>query len=150
MEVLRIESFESKIEGYIGILKEYPDGLGIRIDIASQYKEIGDLDNALRYYEEYMKLKGIGGLSEEPKSESDFNMGEVISSSTEEVVIKTLEGDTATFKVPKWGNKDGSYTPDKEISEMTQKLDKGKKVKITWNKIEGQKVIQDIEILKKQ
>ena len=29
-------------------------------------------------------------------------------------------------------------------------IDKGKKVKIIWNKIEGQKVIQDIEILKEQ
>jgi tetratricopeptide (TPR) repeat protein len=155
LETMRIKSIEENIKI---TMDNNPNNSETYLSIANLYKELGDLDNSLLYYEKYLKYKGFSGLSdeikpresEEAKSESDFNMGEVISSSAEEVVLKTFEGDTATFKVPKWGNKDGSYTPDKEISEMTQKLDKGKKVKIIWNKIEGQKIIQDIEILKKQ
>lgn len=149
-EALGIQAIESEIERSMDFIKENPENTETRMQIAEKYRTIGDLDNALRYYEECIKIEGIGSLSEEAKSESDFNLGEVMSSSAEEVVIKTFEGDTATFKVPKMGNNDGSYTPDKKISEMALSLDKGKKVKIIWNKIEGQKVIHDIEILKEQ
>jgi tetratricopeptide (TPR) repeat protein len=146
-EVIRIASIEQKIKELMNSMKEYPEIMDIRIQIAEQYKEIGDLDNALRYYEEYIKLKGIGGLSEESKPGLDLNMGEVISSNAEEVVLKTFEGDTATFKVPKWQQEDGKWLSDKEISEKAQSLKQGVKVKIIWEPIEGEKVIRSIEFL---
>ena len=81
----------------------------------------------------------------EARPMEDFNVGEVITSGVESITIKTLEGETVTFKVPKVKKDDGAWVPNKEIGDKVSSLDKGKKVKIFWNKVEGEKIIKRIE-----
>lgn len=52
LEVIRIESIEREIKDLTEIVKTKPE---LNIDLANKYKEIGDLDNAMRYYEDYIK-----------------------------------------------------------------------------------------------
>jgi len=146
---LEIKRLEDKV-------KRDPKNVDARMMLADLYREIGNTKLAIEQYEAVIKIrpdfdppyKAIDELKnnqEQAKPKFDFNMGEVISSSIEEVELKTLEGDITTLKVPKWQKEDGTWATDKEIGGKAESLKIGSKVKITWELIEGEKIIRSIE-----
>jgi tetratricopeptide (TPR) repeat protein len=147
---------ENEIRRLEGKIKEQPDNIDARMMLADLYRQMGKFDAAFNQYETVLKMKPdfdparkaleeLKKKPEESKPKEDFNMGEVILSGPDGIVLKTFEGDTVTFKVPKRQQEDGSWMPDKGIEEKVKSIDKGVKVKIIWNEIEGQRVIRSIE-----
>jgi len=133
-----------------------PKSIDARMMLADLYRQMGKKEAAIKQYQAVMKLapdfdpprKALQEIEErrrEAKPEENFNMGEVISASTDEVTLKTFEGATVVFLVPKWQKDDGSWHFEKEIGEKAKSLDKGAKVRIFWNEKEGQRVIYRIE-----
>jgi len=138
-----------------------PKNVDAHMRLAHLYDERGRIEAAISQYEmvtkirpdfdpPYTALERLRGQRREREAQSseEFNMGEVISSNMEEVTIKTLEGVTANFRVPRVRKDDGSWVPNMDIAQMAKSLDKGAKVKIFWNRVEDQKVIRRIEFLK--
>jgi tetratricopeptide (TPR) repeat protein len=135
--------------------KQQPDSIDARMMLADLYRQMGKFDAAFNQYETVLKIKpdfdparkALEELKKKPEESKpkEYNMGEVILSGPDGIVLKTFEGDTTTFIVPKSQQKDGSWMPNKEIEEKVKSLDKGVKIKIIWNEIEGRRVIRSIE-----
>lgn len=150
---MEIDSEIRKLEEKV---RREPDNVDAHMNLARLYEDKGMIESAIKQYRivtrirpdfdpPYTAIKRLEARIREFRPEEEFNIGEVISSSIEEVTIKTLEGDTITFKVPKIRRDDGTWAPNKEIGDRANALKKGEKVKIFWNRVEGEKIIRRIE-----
>jgi len=134
-----------------------PKNVDAHMRLAHLYDERGRIEAAISQYEMVTKIRpdfdppyaALERLrnqrkEREARPEGEFNMGEVISSNMEYVTIKTFEGKTVAFRVPRVKKDDGSLVPMMDIPE------KGARVRIFWNGVEGQKVIRRIEFLERE
>jgi len=140
-------------------VRKNPKNIDARMMLADLYRQTGRKEVAIDQYKAVIRLapdfdpprKALEEIEKsrgEADHEENFNMGEVISANTDEVTLKTFEGNTVVFLVPKWQKEDGSWHFEKEIGEKAKSLDRGAKVRIFWNEKEGQRVIYRIERMK--
>jgi hypothetical protein len=138
-------------------VKREPNSVEAHMRLGELYSKRGKIDAAINQYEMVTKIRPDfdppyaalerlrnQGKEREAQPEGEFNMGEVISSNMEYVTIKTFEGNTVAFKVPRVKKDDGSWVSKMDIPE------KGARVRIFWNGVEGQKVIKRMEFLEKE
>ncbi|MGB9595263.1 MAG: tetratricopeptide repeat protein [Candidatus Poribacteria bacterium] len=155
-EFERPMEIDSEIRNLEDKVRRDPNNIDARMRLARLYEDRGKIESAIEQYKiitkikpdfnpPYTAIKRLEARQRESRPEEEFNIGEVISSSIEEVTIKTLEGETVTFKVPKVRKDDGTWAPNKEIGDRANALKKGEKVKIFWNRVEGEKIIRRIE-----
>lgn len=147
---------DSEIRNLEDKVRRDPNNIDAHMRLARLYEDRGRIESAIEQYKivtkikpdfepPYTAIRRLEARQREIRPEEEFNIGEVISSSIEEVTIKTLEGATVTFKVPKMRKDDGTWAPNKEIGDRANALKKGEKVKIFWNMVEGEKIINRIE-----
>lgn len=147
---------DSEIRNLEEKVRRDPNNIDARMRLARLYEDRGKIESAIEQYKiitkikpdfdpPYTAIKRLEARQREFRPEEEFNIGEVISSSIEEVTIKTLEGETVTFKVPKIKKDDGTWAPNKDIGDRANALKKGERVKIFWNRVEGEKIIRRIE-----
>lgn len=152
----RPSEVDSEIRNLEDKVRRDPNNIDARMKLARLYEERGKIESAIEQYKAITKIKpdfnppytAIQRLEARLKKmqpEEEFNIGEVISSNIEEVTIKTLEGETMTFKVPKVRKDDGTWTLNKEIGDRAKALKKGERVKIFWNRVEEERIIRRIE-----
>jgi tetratricopeptide (TPR) repeat protein len=150
-------NMESDIRMLEEKVKREPNNAEAHMKLGELYSKRGKIDAAINQYEMVTKIRPDfdppyaalerlrnQGKEREAQPEGEFNMGEVISSNMEYVTIKTFEGNTVAFKVPRVKKDDGSWVSKMDIPE------KGARVKIFWNGVEGQKVIKRMEFLEKE
>jgi len=156
-DIERAPDIELEIGRLEDQIRRMPEDVELRMKLADVYRKAGRIEAAIDQYKiildikpdfdpAYRALEELKPMPEEEKGE--FSIGEVISSNEGEVILKTLEGDTVTFKVPRWQKDDGSWVLDEQIAKMAKSLDIGKRVKIRWSEVEGERVIRHIEMEK--
>jgi hypothetical protein len=146
---------ESEIRMLEEKVSKDPKNVDAHMRLAHLYDERGRIEAAIEQYKivtkirpdfdpPYAAIERLKARQRENQPKGEFNMGEVISSNMEYVTVKTFEGNTVAFRVPKVKKDDGSLVPKIDIPE------KGAGVRIFWNGVEGQKVITRIEFLERE
>ena len=141
-------------------VERHPDNVDLRMKLGHLYREIGRVEDAIGQYKAALEirpdfdaphraLKELGYRFPDRRREEEERLedsaGVVISSNEKEVVVKTREGDTVTFRVPSWQKDDGSWVLNEDLSELAKSLEPDQKVKILWREREEQRFIHRME-----
>ncbi len=159
-DVRRDGDIEGQIREVEAAVERRPDDIELRMRLAHLYREVNRIQDATMQYKAalgidpafdppYHALEELGhrfpDMFREREEPLEDSAGEVISANEAEIVLKTREGETVTFKVPSRRKEDGSWVLNEDFSELAKSLEPGERLIILWREVEGQRVIRRIE-----
>ena len=159
-DVRRDADIEGQIREIEAAVERRPDDVELRMRLAHLYREVDRIEAAVVQYKAaleidpafdppYHALEELGrefpDMFREKEEPLEDSAGEVISANEAEIVLKTREGETVTFKVPSRRKEDGSWVLNEDFSELAKSLEQGERLIILWREVEGQRVIRRIE-----